>query len=469
MAARPSRGASLLRTSRMFSMPKPLRVPDSGLGLHNHSDSATTPFPLHLSITTPETSRNAGDWGLKRPLPLRQTTKSSTPVVRVKQVDSIEAVTDYASASDHALTLEKFHEMNIAVSAPVLRYEKQKEGKVSVFEESSDRTTTQSTTNSNATSKRWKFAGPWLASMSEEQFNSYLSKRVKPRRAEFREFLRQRRADELSQIASQKALDSGEAPPPRISAGSISDADLTDYIRSLRSDRTALYWLVSQFLDLAPIAPPQTSTNVWANSLNGSLPLINPYAQEGPPICHPSAGISYLRTSAFVENHPIYGPQKQHSPVLSRILSPQRGPEGPKLGIGGFVANVPPGTTSFFHRFRDYDARSKVQGLSVFDPTVPGGASVYLIPQAARVLWNGSVVIKVDEATAETQLVKKELSGNADIYNEPRRAASSSESSKGKGRDARVQRLLEPRQANKRPYFGDKSVVGSSKSYGLSP
>ena len=451
----------------MFSMPQPLRVPDSGLGLHKLSDSATTPFPLHLSITTPETSRIVGDWGLKRPLPLRQTTKSSTPVVRVKQVDSIESVTDYASASDHALTVEKFHEMNIAVSTPVLRHEKQKEGKRSVFEDASDQTTPQSTADGNANSKRWKFAGPWLASMSEEQFNNYIKKRVRSRRAEFREFLRQRRADELSHAASQKALDQGEAPPPRTSSSDISDSDLTDYIRSLRADRSTLYWLVSQFLDLAPIAPPQSSTNVWANGVNGSLHPVNPYAQEGPPVCHPSAGISYLRTSAFVENHALYGPQKQHSPVLSRILTPQRGPEGPKLGIGGFVANVPPGSTSFIHRFRDYDARNKVQGLSVFDPSIPGGASVYLIPQAARVLWNGSVVIKVDEATAETQLVKKELSGNAEIYMEPRRAPASHEPSKG--RDNRVQRLLEPRQANKRPYFGDRSVLGSSKSYGLRP
>lgn len=449
----------------MFSVPKPLKIPDSGLGLHNHSASATTPFPLHLSVTTPDTSKNNGDWGFKRPLPLRQTTKSSTPVVRVKQVDSIEAITDYASASDHSLTLDKFHEMNVAISAPVLRYEKHKEGKISVFEDSSDKTTMDHSLDGAPNSRKWKFAGPWLASMSEEQFSSYIDKRVRSRRLEFRDFLRQRRADDLSRMASQAALDSGVTPPSRATTSDVSDADLADYIRSLRADRTALYWLVSRFLDLAPVAPPQTSANVWANSLNGSLPLTNPYAQEGPPICHPSAGISYLRTSSFLENHPLYGPQKQHSPVLSRILSPQRGPEGPKLGIGGFVTNVPPGTTSFFHRFRDYDARSKVQGLSVFDPSVIGGASVYLIPQAARVLWNGSVVVKVDEAAAETQLIKREFTGRASIYTEKRGAPGVGDSSNRK--DYRVQRSPESKQPTKRPYFGDKSVLGSSKTYGL--
>ncbi|SPO05820.1 uncharacterized protein DNG_08507 [Cephalotrichum gorgonifer] len=463
MAARPSRGASLLRTSRMFSMPQPLRGSESGLGLHRQPKTATTAFPLHLSVTTPETSRSTGDWGFKRPLPLRQTTKSSTPFVRVKQVDSIEAITDYGSAAGHTLTLEKFHEMNMPVSAPVLRYEKQKEGKVSVFEESSDRTVSPASLDTNSKSRRWKFDGPWLAGLSEEEFARFLKKKVRSRRAEFRQFLHQRRADELSHAASQKAMDLGADQPPRLSPSDISDEQLSEYIRSLRADRGALYALITQFLDLAPIAAPQTSTNVWTNSLSETLPVVNPYAQGGPPICHPSAGLSYLRTSSFVENHPLYGPQKQHSPVLSRILSPQRGPESPKLGMGGFVTEVPPGTTSFFHRYRDYDAQSKVQGLASFDPTISGGASVYLVPQSAKVSWNGKVTVKVDEATAEAQLVKKELSGNAEIYGEKKRAPREDLGV----RDMSGDRLLHPRRTSRRPYFGGKSVLGSSKSYGL--
>lgn len=462
MAARPSRGASLLRASRMFSMPKPLRIPDSGLGLSNHSDTATTPFPLHLSVTTTEKSRVTGDWGLKRSLPLRQTTKSSTPAVRVKHVDSIEAITDYASASDHTLTLEKFHEMGLPVSAPVLRYEKQKEGKVSVFEENVDRTA-RSAEEESTGAKRWKFDGPWLASLSEDEFNRFLATTVRSRKAEFRKFLRQRRAEELTHAAAQKAIDQGATPPPPVNPEGITPAELTDYIRTLRADRNVLYGLMGRFLDLAPIAPPQTSTNVWANSLDGTLPPVNPYAQEGPPVCHPSAGLSYLRTSAYVENHPLYGPQKQHSPVLSRVLTPQRGPEPPKLGVGGFVANVPPGTTSFVQRYRDYDSRSKVQGLSTFDPTVPGGASVYLVPQSAKISHNGSVVVKVNEATPEAQLVKKELAGTGEIYLEKKR-----EPATGHEAQATHSRGQRPEWSqNRRPHRGTRSVLGSSESYGL--
>ncbi|KAL2111949.1 hypothetical protein VUR80DRAFT_8963 [Thermomyces stellatus] len=463
MVARPSRGASLLRTSRMFSMPQPLRTPDSGVSLHNQSDTATKAFPLHLSVTTTEKSRANGDWGFKRPLPLRKTTKTSTPVLRIKQVDSIEAITDYASASDHTLTLEKFHEMGISVSAPVLRYEKRKEGRVSVFEESTDHTTTPSShQDSHAKARRWKFNGPWLASLSEDEFQTFLKKVVRSRKAEFRELLRQRRADELSNAAAQKAMNIGETPPPRLSASDVTDEELTEYIRALRADRHSLYEIITEFLDLAPVAPPQTSTNMWANSLDGTLPPVNPYAQDGPPITHPSAGLSYLRTSAYVENHPIYGPQKQHSPVLSRILSPQRGPDGPKLGIGGFVTDIPPGTTSFVHRYRDYDARSKVQGLSTFDPSIPGGASVYLTPHSARVSSSGNVIVKVDETSPEAQLVQKELVGTGEIYFEkPKEPAASSEAAQHR------RRPFEYRQAYRRPASGIRNVVGSSESYGL--
>lgn len=463
MVARPSRGASLLRSSRMFSMPQPLRSLDSGTTVHNHSDTATTPFPIHLSVTTTEKSRANGDWGFKRALPLRKTTKSSTPVMRIKQVDSIEAVTDYASASDHSLTLEKFHEMGLAVSAPVVRYEKKKEGRVSVFEEASDRTSKPTEQlNSTVNAKRWKFNGPWLASLTEDEFQRFLKKEVRSRRTEFRELLRQHRAEELSQAATQRAMNAGEEPPPRLSPSDISEEDLTEHIRSLRVDRNALYEIITGFLDLAPVAPPQTSTNMWANSLDGTLPPVNPYAQDGPPITHPSAGLSYLRTSAYVENHPIYGPQKQHSPVLSRILSPQRGPEPPKLGMGGFVVTTPPGTTSFAHRYRDFDSRNKVQGLSTFDPSIPGGAAMYLVPHSAKISSGGNVVVKADEATPEAQLVQKEIVGAGDIYFEPRDPAPAPEATA-----PQEGRPSEPRQRFSRLAPGGRKVFGSSESYGL--
>ena len=450
----------------MFSMPQPLRTPDNGLKLHNQSNTATKPFPIHLSVTTTEKSRVYGDWGFKRSLPLRKTTKTSTPVVRIKQVDSIEAITDYASASDHSLTLEKFHEMGMAVSAPVLRYEKKKEGRVSVFEENTDRTTMPTTQDdSTAKVKRWKFNGPWLASLSDDEFQRFLKNQVRGRKTEFREVLRHRRAEELSHAAAQKAMNVGETPPPRMSSRDVSDADLTEYIRTLRFDRNTLYEIITEFLDLAPVAPPQTSTNMWANSLDGTLPPVNPYAQDGPPITHPSAGLSYLRTSAYVTNHPIYGPQKQHTPVLSRILSPQRGPDSPKLGVGGFVTNVPPGTTSFVHRYRDYDARSKVQGLSIFDPSIPGGASVYTVPHSAKVTPKGHVVLKVDEATPEAQLVQKEMAGTGEIYFEkPKEPVANDEAAPT---ETRRRRPSEHRQPYRKSSSGTRNVVGSSENYGL--
>lgn len=55
-----------------------------------------------------------GDWGLKRPLPSRSyLVQVSDPVLRVKQLDTIEHVTDFDSAADHVRTREKWQEMGV--------------------------------------------------------------------------------------------------------------------------------------------------------------------------------------------------------------------------------------------------------------------------------------------------------------------------------------------------------------------
>jgi hypothetical protein len=118
-----SPGGALLRASRVFSMPPPLPRPAGEMtanGSYN-SESATLPHPIHMSITTPQSSLLKGDWGLKRPLPLRSTTKSSTPVIRVEKMDTFEHITEYGSAADHTLSLRKWHEMGIPLTTPQLR------------------------------------------------------------------------------------------------------------------------------------------------------------------------------------------------------------------------------------------------------------------------------------------------------------------------------------------------------------
>lgn len=110
--------ATLLRTSRLFSLPKPLPTPPVGehfgSGTTRASDSATLPFPTHQAIATTKSSLARGDWGLKRPLPRRsRLLQVSDPVLRVTQLDTIEHVTDFDSAADHVRTRQKFEEMAV--------------------------------------------------------------------------------------------------------------------------------------------------------------------------------------------------------------------------------------------------------------------------------------------------------------------------------------------------------------------
>src|SRR5689334_15181708 len=100
--------ANLLRNSRLFSIPNPLPRPPAsvqfrdGAGVIKESETATRPFPTHQAIATTPKSAARGDWGLKRPLPVRsRLLQSGDPVVRVNALDTIEHITDFDSATDH--------------------------------------------------------------------------------------------------------------------------------------------------------------------------------------------------------------------------------------------------------------------------------------------------------------------------------------------------------------------------------
>lgn len=99
-------------------LPPPLPRPSSELTATEtrDSDTATLPYPTHASIQTTETSLGRGDWGLKRPLPLKSTTGSSTPIIRIDNIDSIDHITDFNSAADHVLTLRKWQELDMPIS-----------------------------------------------------------------------------------------------------------------------------------------------------------------------------------------------------------------------------------------------------------------------------------------------------------------------------------------------------------------
>ncbi|EFX05589.1 hypothetical protein CMQ_3658 [Grosmannia clavigera kw1407] len=483
-----SPGAALLRTSRLFSLPSQLPpAPGDVTGAGKRlSESATKPFPTLQAIASPKASRSRGDWGFKRPLPSKVTTKSTAPLVRVKQVDSIEQITDFATATDHAVTLRKWQEMGVPITLQTdAQQHKHLPGK-SVFEEAADMIAIEPSKKHTTDDKRWKFQGPWLAGITEGAFQTYLKKQVRTRRPEFRDFLRVQLATDINRDASAKAMDAGTAAVPPVAAADITDAQLTEYLRKLRQDRPLLYRLVGKFLDLAPLEPSDkifqslarssfslagspsllsSSSAATSSSLSPLSPLshlgssrgaANPWAQDGPPITHPSAGLSYLRTAAYLDNHPLYGPQKSHPPVQARVVSPRNasGSFPAKLGVGGFVTDNPFGETAY--HIRNSNSRT-IPGLSIIDPKIAGGSKIPMRVSAAKVNSQGRVVVSVTEADPEAVLVQRELEGKETIFGQPARLLSTRTDSYPRSTVRYAQNLRQ------------SALVSSPQNYGLGP
>jgi len=418
MAARSvTPGGALLRTSRMFALPAPIPPPpETNLG-NKGSKSKTVTFPTHQIITTTNASRKRGDWGLKRPLPLRATTKSTYAMLRVNQMDSIEAITDYSSATDLGITLRKFQELHLPITVAEERNVYQAYTKLprSVFEEDRDFTAIDPAERAALVDKRWKFSGPWLAGMGQGEFRKWIEKTVRPKRSEFREFLKQKLAQETVNKKMQKAMDAGETPAPIApDTAAISDGRLIQYLRVLRNNRAQLYDMVGQFLDLAPLQPPSAESEGKFSNL--APPSGSPYSARGPPVTHPSAGISYLRTAMFMDNHPFYGPQKEHAPVEARVVKPRRpGFVGDaKVGIAGFITDAPQGDTHSNQRDMARSASIPNPDGHIWDridTSKKGGHKVFVQAREATVNSRGGVEITISDADTEAYLVAQELLG----------------------------------------------------------
>ncbi|KAL3419744.1 hypothetical protein PVAG01_08242 [Phlyctema vagabunda] len=427
-----SPGGSLLRSSRVFAIPSPLPRAINALSGFG-SDTQTTPYPLHATITTPQAALKRGDWGFKRPLPLRSTTKSSTPFIRVEAIDTIEHVTEYRSAADHTLNLQKWLEMDVAIHTPQKRsiadmgvsFAEPK----SVFEDDIDQIAPREDGSKTKKEVRWKFNGPWLAGQTEGQFNTYLEKVVGKRKVEFQEFLRKACAQAQSKRRQTSAREKGKTTPSPVSSEKVTDAQLREYIVSLRADRAELYGQVRKFLDIPPSATMSiNASDVFFREGNerqfmeATLPVVedSPYAHSGPPKTHPSAGLSYSRTSAHLTNHPLYGPQDSKAPVQSRVVMPKGASTGsfaPVLGVGGFVVDVPRGNTSFNLQGRfSRNSTQQVEGLAQIEPHKVGGSKAYVQPKGAHVDSAGKVILTVEAAKPEAVSV---LEGKVDEIPEP--------------------------------------------------
>ncbi|KAJ5814350.1 uncharacterized protein N7503_001100 [Penicillium pulvis] len=397
--ARISPTANLLRKSRLFALPQALKTtqdPPSSRSVFE-SNTATLPHPIRAAIVTPPKSLARGDWGLKRPLPAKATSdKSARPVVRIQALDTYEHVTDFESAADHTMTLEKFQELHMPMSLPskvnyatsiVPRHQ-------SPFETHVDNTET-SKGREVPGSKQFRHAGPWLVGQTEAEFQAYL-KQVRRQKPDLLQKLRERLEAKLFAEARKQAQDNG-GDLEGLAPVKVTDEEFQAHVKSLREDPFALGPAVFELLDLPspPAVPSERIGQKYYQSPGTQLSAAE-YAVSGPPMTHPSAGLSYTRSHALTYNHPQHGPQAYQRPVQARILRPKGRFKGQSskaiAGVGGIAVEDLNAMT-----FVDQGTPS---GLTSFDSTIPGGAKYYVTPIRASVDSKGRIGLYSYRASA---------------------------------------------------------------------
>src|ERR1700761_5981563 len=419
--------AQLLRSSRLFSVPPPLPKPvleDKRGSFWVRSETATLPYPTQQVIATSNFHRKRGDWGLKRPLPLRSTEHASG--VQLNELDTHDQITDFAPASDYEKALAKLQELNINITRPGVKKNigRFDSARPSAFEPSFDHT---SKAIDNATlrdiesngyipPKRWTRRGPNMKDMSDAEFQEYLAKEVREKGDKFMTILKKTAAREFVVKMSRKAQhemlevdklyylwlsslsDDGlknfinsharGSTPNSITNQKLNDTKefkhldlsgeqfpsfksyLDDYIsrtgrlptvHQLQSTESQEPSKVDETPDQLLVHGSQLERELagnwetyWqfflANFCNNSgtdattrkaivefldlpasaiatdLSINDPF--EGDFTTHPSAGLSYHRTHAVLENHPIYGPLKASTPHQGRVLLGRGSPVG---------------------------------------------------------------------------------------------------------------------------------------------
>lgn len=441
--------ARLLQNSRLFSLPRPLPQPSIELtiggGLSRKSDTATLPYPTHQAIATPRSSHYRGDWGLKRALPARAT-RSSTPHIRVSAQDTPEHITDFASAADHTQTEAKWREMAIPIlTKQPKEYHRSSTAPVSAFDETLDNTIRDSKHNQ----PRWKFDGPWIAGMQSGDFERFLRNILATRTADgtkgitgrsrmedWRDFLTRHITQTRLAVRQRQAHQAGKTLGPKEIAqlevqSRPSKDDFRLFEKQLRDQflsdglSSELAQLISTFLDLPAIGTNGAGINpaissVQTPQLRRILGRVVNDLEGGPPSTHASAGLSYLRTNAIMENHPIYGPQMHRAPFLARVLRARNSQAQGKdhqatVGVAGIVTRDPVSAT--------FNTQSRLRSAGVvhdpdkkqYDPDdmtaqldedLRGGNKLWVHPNFATIDETGHIRLQVTRADREATAVK---------------------------------------------------------------
>merc|ERR1712000_255763 len=375
-AARLSPAASLLRNSKLFALPPSLSLPltEPSSEPVAFSDTATTPYPLRAALETPTSSLNRGDWGLKRSLPVKTTTSSGTPTIRIQRgIDTPEHVADFESAADHVITLRKFQELNLRVTLPAPKDKKNQPSSwlakssgervaelpkhlretldevtrarsADTASEIADVPPPQSTQAPDVFARRrWRYSGPYLAGMNGMQLENFLKKITREKRADFRAHVKQHLINERLAERRAEALEQGQTETVNETPLEVTEQDVTQYLRHLRSEPGKFGPLIVEFFDLADGPnPSMMARDPW--SYGRDTIAADQFRESGPPRTHPSAGLSYIKSESFSQNDVVVGPRETRPPVPARLLKSvptvhQR--HIPYVGMAGFVIPQP--------------------------------------------------------------------------------------------------------------------------------
>ncbi|KAG9203499.1 hypothetical protein G6514_002866 [Epicoccum nigrum] len=456
-------------------LPRPVVGETVGAGITKASDSATLPYPTHQAIVTTKSSLSRGDWGLKRNLPARsRVLQSSNPVLRITQLDTIEHVTDFDSAADHVRTRQKWEQMGIPMMKGMQQMgstNRTGTTPTSAFERRDDTTSysvrdgldesglylqalkdnrqarKQAESHSGSSqqfspmtlppvsaeihnTRRWKHEGPWLPGQSAQEFVAYISREIGKRREAFNEVLIEFVKNKIYKTRMLAASQSGETPPidpteahawqkaRQEQWANISDDDVTDGIKALRKETAnnpvsskLVQELIVPFLRLPTIRIKATTYQEDASKRDFEK---LGFDQESAPLStHPSAGLGYLRTKAYLTTHPILGPQLRTTPVPSRVLQPRQTAFSKesyaRLGVAGFVANDEKRATDVPNSGKR-NAFQDARDVETIDIVTPGGKKVLVNPQFGAVSNDGRIHIKIERAEgAEVAVARGQL------------------------------------------------------------
>ena len=351
-------------------------------------------------------------------MPLRTTTHTSTPHIRIEALDAYERVTDFASAADHTQTLRKWQEVGLPLMTPAKTtqstlgksLEYVNDAPTNIFEDKLDTTALPKERSNVSDEGRWKFRGPWIAGMTEGEFNSYVSNDIRSQKLDFQKFLRAECARNLSTEQSRAATDSGEVSQISV----ITEAEVTQeqfnrFVKDLRENEQYRNKLICQFLDLPPL-PRKDLPMDDIFSVGGRTTIVaedygptssSPYAETGPPRTHPSGGLSYGRTTSHIHNHHVFGPQKHGPPVPGRVVMPKNAAVGnfkQALGVSGFITRIP-------NTWRDFKPEGARAAVTNIEPDKEGGSKGWVEPTRAWIDAEGKVQMVVKDADPEAVAV----------------------------------------------------------------